>query len=90
MYNQNAALRQGTFVSTFHGEFVQYAVNKVGFNVRTLDWVDTCFSDVGMIAVVTPGIKERRKVTPGERNTSSRAPTAEHENRILILSSCDL
>ncbi|CAH3014314.1 unnamed protein product, partial [Porites evermanni] len=58
MYNQNAALRQGTFVSTFHGEFVQYAVNKVGFNVRTLDWVDTCFSDVGTIAVVTPGIKE--------------------------------
>lgn len=59
MYNQNAALRQGTFVSTFHEEFVQYAVDKVGFNVRTLHGVDTCFSDVGLIAVVTPGIKER-------------------------------
>lgn len=51
MYNQNAALRQGTFVSTFHDEFVQYAVDKVGFNVRTLHGVDTCFSDVGLIAV---------------------------------------
>ena len=59
MYNQNAALRQGAFVSTFHGEFAHYAVDKVGFNVRTLDGVDTCFSDVSMIAVVTSGIKER-------------------------------
>lgn len=59
MYNQNAALRQGTFVSTFHDEFVQKAVDKVGFNVRTLHGVDNCFSDVGLIAVVTPGIKER-------------------------------
>ena len=58
MYNQNAALRKGTFVSTFHDEFVQYAVDTVGFNVRTLDGVNTCFSDVSMIAVVTPGIKE--------------------------------
>ena len=58
MYNQNAALRQATFVSTFHGEFVQYAVDKVGCSVRTLDGVDT-FSDVSMIAVVTHGIKER-------------------------------
>lgn len=61
MYNQNAALRQGTFVSTFHDEFVQYAVDKVGFNVRTLHGVDTCFSDVGLIAVVTPGIKRDKK-----------------------------
>ena len=61
MYNQNAALRQGTFVSTFHDEFVQYAVDKVGFNVRTLHGVDTCFSDVGLIAVVTSGIKRDKK-----------------------------
>ena len=69
MYNQNAALRQGTFISTFHDEFVQYPVDKVGFKLvsklvsklvfRTLHGVDTCFSDVGLIAVVTPGIKER-------------------------------
>ena len=58
MYNQNAALRQGPFASTFHDEFVQYAVDKVGCNFRTLDGVDT-FSDVGMTAVVTPGTKER-------------------------------
>ena len=59
LYHQNAALRQGTFVSTFHDEFVQYAVDKVSCNVRTLDGVDACFSDVGMTAVVTPGIKDR-------------------------------
>lgn len=61
-------VRQGTFVSTFDDEFVQYEVHKVGCNVRILDGVDT-FSDVAMIAVVTPGTKERCKVTPAERKT---------------------
>ena len=60
-------VRQGTFASTFDDEFVQYEVHKVGCNVRTLDGVDT--SDVDMIAVVTPGTKERCKVTPAEINT---------------------
>lgn len=74
MYNQNAALRQGTFVSTFHDEFVQYAVDKVGFNVRTLHGVDTCLSDVGLIAVVTPLASKRDEKSLREKEILPREP----------------
>ena len=70
MFNQNAALRQGTNIPSFNGEFAQYAVDNVDHNTRTLDGHDT-FHGMGMIAVVTPGTKHSRnvaqhKVSPDE------------------------
>ena len=61
MFNQNAALRQGTNIPSFNGEFVQYAVDHVDHNTRTLDGHDT-FHGMGMIAVVTPCTKHSRNV----------------------------
>ena len=55
MFNQNAALSQGTEIPSFNGEFVQYAANNVDHNTRTLDGHNTTFHGMGMIAVVTPG-----------------------------------
>ena len=70
MFNQNAALSQGTNIPSFNGEFVQYAADNVDHNTRTLDGNNT-FHGMGMIAVVTPGTKHncnvpRRKVTAEE------------------------
>ena len=76
MFNQNAALGQGTNIPSFNGEFVQYAVDNVDHNTRALDGHDT-FHGMGMIAVVTPGTKHSRnvaqhKVSPEEILTTGR------------------
>jgi len=76
MFNQNAALSQGTNIPSFNGEFVQYAADNVDHNSRTLDGNNT-FHGMGMIAVVTPGTKHncnvpRRKVTAEEISTTGR------------------
>ena len=76
MFNQNAALGQGTDIPSFNGEFVQYAADNVDHNTRTLDGHNT-FHGMGMIAVVTPGTKfsrnvARRKVTPEEISAAGK------------------
>ena len=76
MFNQNAALIQGTNIPSFNGEFVQYAADNVDHNSRTLNGNNT-FHGMGMIAVVTPGTKHnynvpRRKVTAEEVSTTGR------------------
>ena len=76
MFNQNAALSQGTNIPSFNDEFVQYAADNVDHNTRTLDGNNT-FHGMGMIAVVTPGTKHncnvpRRKVTAEEISTTGR------------------
>ncbi|XP_068708169.1 uncharacterized protein [Montipora foliosa] len=68
LFNQNAALDQGTDIPDYNGEFVQYIADNVDHNVRTLDGNDT-FHGMGMVATVTPGTKPtscvpRRKVSP--------------------------
>ena len=68
LFNQNAALDQGTDIPDYNGEFVQYVADNVDHNVRTLDGNDT-FHGMGMIATVTPGTKPtscvpRRQVSP--------------------------
>ena len=73
MFNQNAALGQGTDIPSFNGEFVQYAADNVDHNSRTLDGHDT-FHGMGMIAVVTPGTKFSRNVT--RRKVSSEEISA--------------
>ena len=76
MFNQNAALGQGTEIPSFNGEFVQYAADNVDHNTRTLDGHNT-FHGMGMIAVVTPGTNfsrnvARRKVTPEEISATGK------------------
>ena len=76
MFNQNAALDQGTDIPSFNGEFVQYTADNVDHNTRTLDWHNT-FYGMGMIAVVTPGTKFSRnvarcKVTPEEISATGK------------------
>ena len=68
IFNQNAALDQGTDVPDYNGEFLQYVADNVDHNIPTLDGNDT-FHGMGMIATVTPGTKPttcvpRRKVSP--------------------------
>jgi len=63
MFNQNAALGQGTNILSFNGEFVQYAADNVDHNTRTLDGHDK-FHGMGVITVVTPGTKHSRNVAP--------------------------
>ena len=62
MFNQNAALGQGTDIPSFNGEFVQYPADNVDHNTRTLNGHNT-FNGMGMIAVVTPGTKFSRNVS---------------------------
>ena len=76
MFNQNAALGQGTDIPSFNGQFVQYAADNVDHNTRTLDGHNT-FHGMGMIAVVTPGTKfsrnvARRKVTSEEISATGK------------------
>ena len=76
MFNQNAALGQGTEIPSFNGEFVQYAADNVDHNTRTLDGHNT-FHGMGMIAVVTPGTNFSRnvawhKVTPEEISATGK------------------
>ena len=76
MFNQNAALDQGTDIPSFNGEFVQYAADNVDHNTRTLDWHNT-FYGMGMIAVVTPATRfsrnvARRKITPEEISATGK------------------
>lgn len=76
MFNQNAALGQGTDIPSFNGEFVQYAADNVDHNTRTLDGHDT-FPGMGMIAVVTSGTKfncnvVQCKVTPEEVSATGK------------------
>ena len=61
MFNQNAALGQGTEIPSFNGEFVRYAADNVDHNTRTLDG-HNIFHGMGMIAVVTPGTNFSRNV----------------------------
>lgn len=76
MFNQNAALGQGTNIQSFNGEFVQYATDKIDHNTRTFDG-NNLFYGMGMITFVTPGTKHscnvpRHKVTPEEISTTER------------------
>lgn len=76
MFNQNAALGQGTDIPSYNSQFVQYAADNVDHNSRTLDGNNT-FHGMGIIAVVTPGTKHsrtvaRHKVTPDEISTTGR------------------
>ena len=76
LFNQNAALDQGTDIPDYNGEFVQYVADNVDHNVRTLDGNDT-FHGMGMIATVTPGTKPtscvpRRKVSPQNISASGK------------------
>ena len=64
LFNQNAALDQGTNIPDYNGEFVQYVADNVDQNVRTLDSNDT-FHGMGMIATVIPGTKSTRDETTG-------------------------
>ena len=72
MFNQNAAVGQGTDIPSFDGEFA----NNVDHNTRTLDGHNT-FHGMGIIAVVTPGTKFSRnvvqcKVTPQEISATGK------------------
>ena len=76
MFNNNAALSQGTDIPSFNGKFAQYAADNVDHNTRTLDGHNT-FHGMGMIAVVTPGTKHsrnvaRRKVIPEEISATGK------------------
>lgn len=76
MFNQNAALGQGTDIPSFNGQFVQYAADNVDHNTRTLNGHNT-FHGMGMIAVVTPGTKfsrnvARRQVTSEEISATGK------------------
>ena len=76
LFNQNAALDQGTDIPDYNGEFVQYVADNVDHNVRTLDGNDT-FHGMGMIATVTPGTKPtscvlRRTVSPQNISASGK------------------
>lgn len=76
LFNQNAALDQGTDIPDYNGEFVQYIADNVDHNVRTLDGNDT-FHGMGMVATVTPGTKPtscvpRRKVSPQNISASGK------------------
>ncbi|CAH3160575.1 unnamed protein product [Porites lobata] len=76
LFNQNAALDQGTDIPDYNGEFVQYVADNVDHNVRTLDGNDT-FHGMGMIATVTPGTKPTscvpiRKVSPQNISASGK------------------
>jgi len=56
LYNQNAAVDQGTEIPDYGGEFVQYVADNVDHNLRTLDGNNT-FHGMGMIATTTPGTR---------------------------------
>ena len=57
LFNQNAALDQGTDMPDYNGEFLQYVADNVDHNIRTLDGNDT-FHGMGMIATVTPALNQ--------------------------------
>ena len=61
LFNQNAALDQGTDIPDYDREFVQYGGDNVDHNVRTLDDKDT-FHGMGMICTTTTGTKRKRYV----------------------------
>ena len=78
MFNQNAALGQGTEIPSFNGEFLQYAADNVDHNTRTLDGHDT-FHGMSMIAVVTPGTNFSRNVTQRKVTTEKISATGKVE-----------
>lgn len=76
LFNQNAALDQGTDIPDHNREFVQYVADNVDHNIRILDGIDT-FHGMGMIATVTPGTKPtscvpRRNVNPQNISASGK------------------
>ena len=56
LFKQNAAVDQGTEISNYGVEFVQYVADNVDHNLRTLDRKNT-FHDMRIIATKTPGTR---------------------------------
>ena len=77
-FERNAVVSQRTDVPCFTSQSVQYVVDNVDHNVRTLDGYDT-FHGMGMIAAIIPGTKKsnpilREKVTSTDIATVGRVP----------------
>ena len=66
-FGKNAAVDQGTDIPNHTSEFVQYVVDNVDHNIRTLDGNDT-FHGMGIIASVTPGTKHNQLVPRAQVN----------------------
>ena len=83
-FERNAALSQGTDISGFSSQFVQYVADNVDHNLRTLDGHGT-FHGMGMIATTTPGVNARNvihrvHVTPGDIAHVGRVRIQYHRN----------
>ena len=61
IYEQNAAVNQGTTIPSHESQFVQYAAENVDHNIRKLDGHNT-FNGRGIIAMVTPRINQEYTV----------------------------
>jgi len=53
-FEQNDAANQGTDISNYDAQFVQYSADNVDHNIRTIDGANT-FHGMGIIAIITPG-----------------------------------
>ena len=92
MFNQNAALDQGTDIPDYNGEFAQYIADNVDHNLRTLDGNDT-FHGMGMICAITPGTNRkrsvpRRKISPKDISAAGkveiRPPSEPRQSQVEI------
>ena len=58
-FERNGAQSHGTDILNLTTKFVQYAVDNVDHNIRTLDAHDT-FHGMDMLAAITPGTRTSR------------------------------